>query len=120
MDERRERNRERGRCYKSAAQTYIYKIGSSNLLLDTSLIKPLVIHISSLFSQWLMVCLCVFQTVIHSAGGWEVQVQARSRSTGVELCQEASSVPVACRIAVWIEITTATVTQTTTNGADIY
>lgn len=58
----------------------------------------------------------VFQRVLHSAGGWEVQVRVRSRRTGVGLCQAAASVPVVCRTTVWTQITTATVMLTTTNG----
>lgn len=57
-----------------------------------------------------------FQRVLRSAGGLEVQVQVRSRHTGAGLCPAAGSVPVVCRTTVWIQITTATVMQTTTNG----
>lgn len=60
----------------------------------------------------------VFQRVHRSAGGWEVQLQVRSRTSGVGLCLEAASVPVACSTTVWILITSVTVTPTTSNGAD--
>ncbi len=66
------------------------------------------------------VCVCVFQRVLRSAGGWEVRVQVRSRRTGAVLCPAASSAPVVCRTTVWIQITTATVMQTTTSGTALY
>lgn len=59
---------------------------------------------------------CVFQRAHHSAGGWAVQLQVRSRISGVGLCLEAISVPVACNTTAWILITTVTVMLTTNNG----
>ena len=66
------------------------------------------------------VCVFVFQRVLRSAGGSAVLLQVRSRRTGEGLCRTAGSVPVVCRTTVWIQITTATVTLTTTSGTVLY
>lgn len=62
----------------------------------------------------------VFQRVRPSAGGWEVQLQVKSRTSGVGLCLEVTSVPVVCSATVWIPITSVTVMPTTTNGIDFF
>lgn len=41
-------------------------------------------------------CAYVFQMVINSAGGWEVQAEDRCRLIGLELCMEVTSVPAVC------------------------
>lgn len=60
------------------------------------------------------VCVCVLQTALRSAGGWDAR--ARHTCTGAARCRAVSSAPVACRRTVCIPNTSATVTPTAKSG----
>lgn len=62
-------------------------------------------------------CAYVFQMVLNSAGGWEVQAEDRCRLIGLELCMEVTSVPAVCNRSVWTPNTSATVMLTAVNGS---